>query len=175
MRTKGSSDASQLGPAQKVPGSARKERLRRSRERWRDPLLTVLTILLALLMFVIAPLHAEGIMRSQEIGLAVAPIVIVAVLFQSGISTAIFVMLIAFVLATTASLLRLQPQHSNLDLYLDASAWILIGLALSWVVARAVFAPGRIYLPSHYGRHLALFGYRSDVRGALHVRWLAGP
>jgi hypothetical protein len=144
VRTKGSSDASQLGQAQKVSGSARKERLRRSRERWRDPLLTVLTILLALLTFVIAPLHAEGIIRSQEIGLAVVLIVIVAVLFQSGISTAIFVMLIAFVLATTASLLRLQPQHSNLDLYLDASAWILIGLALSWVVARAVFAPGRI-------------------------------
>lgn len=28
------------------------------RERWRDPLLTALTILLALLMFVLAPLRA---------------------------------------------------------------------------------------------------------------------
>ena len=31
-----------------------------------------------------------------------------------------------------------------LDLYLDACAWILLGIALSWVVARAVFAPGEI-------------------------------
>ena len=29
-------------------------------------------------------------------------------------------------------------------LYLDATPWILLGLALSWVVARVVFAPGRI-------------------------------
>ena len=34
--------------------------------------------------------------------------------------------------------------RSPIDLYLDASAWILFGLALSWVVAQAVFAPGRI-------------------------------
>jgi hypothetical protein len=127
-----------------VVGQHVKERLRRSRDRWRDPPLTVLTILLALLMFVIAPLHAAGIIESQDVGLAVALIVIGILLFQSGISTAIIVMLVAFGLAATATLLRLQPHHSTLDLYLDASAWILIGLALSWVVARAVFAPGRI-------------------------------
>ena len=52
-------------------------------------------------------------------------------------------MLVALGLAVAATLLRLQ-HHSTLDVYLDASAWVLVGLALSWVVARAVFAPGRI-------------------------------
>jgi hypothetical protein len=52
-------------------------------------------------------------------------------------------MLIGLGLSTLATVLRLQ-HPSTLDLYLDASAWILLGLALSWVVARAVFAPGRI-------------------------------
>jgi cell division protein FtsW (lipid II flippase) len=86
----------------------------------------VLTILLSLLMFVIAPLHAAGITESQDLGLAVALIVIGTVLFQSGISTAVIVMLVAFGVAPTATLLRLQPHHSTLDLYLDASAWVLI-------------------------------------------------
>jgi hypothetical protein len=69
--------------------------------------------------------------------------VIVAVLFQSGLSAAFIVMLIGLGLSTLATVLHLQ-QPSSFDLYLDASAWILLGLALSWVVARAVFAPGRI-------------------------------
>jgi hypothetical protein len=46
------------------------------------PLLTVLTILLALLMFVVAPLHAAGIIESQDIGLVVGLGVIAAVVFQ---------------------------------------------------------------------------------------------
>jgi hypothetical protein len=69
--------------------------------------------------------------------------VIGAVLFQSGTSAAVVVMLVGLGLVATATVLRLR-HHTTLDLYLDASAWILIGLALSWVVACAVFAPGRI-------------------------------
>ena len=52
-------------------------------------------------------------------------------------------LLVALGLAVAASVFRHQHQ-SPIDLYLDASAWILFGLALSWVVAQAVFAPGRI-------------------------------
>jgi hypothetical protein len=118
-------------------------RLPRLREQLRDPLLTVLTILLAFMLFVIAPLHAAGIIASEDVGLGFAFVVIGAVLFQSGITAAVVVMFVALGLAVTATVLRLQHQ-SPLDLYLDASAWMLIGLALSWVVACAVFAPGRI-------------------------------
>ena len=124
---------------------ARDTRLRfhRLQERLGDPLLTVLTILLALLLFVIAPLHAAGIVVSQDVGLAVALVVIVTVLLAYGISAAVVVMLVGFGLALAATVLRHRHQ-TPLDLYLDATAWILLGLALSWVVARAVFAPGRI-------------------------------
>jgi Ion channel len=52
-------------------------------------------------------------------------------------------MLAAVGLAVTAAVLRLQ-QPSTLDVYLKASAWILMSLALIWVVARAVFAPGSV-------------------------------
>lgn len=118
-------------------------RFHRLQERLGDPLLTVLTILLALLLFVIAPLHAAGIAQSQDVGFAVALVVIVTVLFAYGISAAVVVMLAGFGLAVAATVLRHRHQ-TPLDLYLDATAWILLGLALSWVVARAVFGPGRI-------------------------------
>ncbi len=144
MRTKARAQAEQRAGIR--PGAESRDahkRFRHLQERWRDPLLTVLTLLLALLMFVIAPLHAAGIVASPDLGFAVALVVIGAVLLQSGMSAAVVVMLVAFGLAAAAAVLRLA-HHTRLDLYLDASAWILIGLALSWVVAKAVFASGRI-------------------------------
>ncbi len=120
-----------------------KLRFRRLQERLGDPLLTVLTILLALLLFVIAPLHAAGIVISQDVGLAFALVIIVTVLFAYRLSGAVIVLLVGFGLALAATVLRHRHQ-TPLDLYLDATAWILLGLALSWVVARAVFAPGHI-------------------------------
>ena len=91
----------------------------------------------------IAPLYAAGIVKSPDVGLAVALVVIVTVLFVYGISIAVVVMVAGFGLALAATILRHRHQ-TPLDLYLDATAWILLGLALSSVVARAVFAPGRI-------------------------------
>ncbi|MGC2125721.1 MAG: ion channel [Xanthobacteraceae bacterium] len=35
-------------------------------------------------------------------------------------------------------------QPSPIDVYLDSSAWLITGLTLSVVVARAVFAPGQV-------------------------------
>jgi lysylphosphatidylglycerol synthetase-like protein (DUF2156 family) len=121
----------------------RKTRFRHLQDRLGDPLLTVLAILLALMLFVIAPLHAAGVFASEDIGLAVVMVVIGTVVFAYGFSPAVIVLLVALALAAVASVLRHQHQ-SPLDLYLDASAWVLLGLALGWVVARAVFAPGRI-------------------------------
>jgi hypothetical protein len=126
-----------------VIGQDAKLRFRRLQERLGDPLLTVLTILLALMLFVIAPLHATGIFPSADVGLAVGMVVIGTVVFAYGISAAVIVLMVALGLAAAATVFRHQHQ-SPLDLYLDASAWILFGLALSWVVAQAVFAPGRI-------------------------------
>jgi Ion channel len=116
---------------------------RRLQERLGDPLLTVLTLLFALMLFVIAPLHAAGVVPSADVGLAVGTVVIGTVLFAYGFSPAVFVLLVALGLAVAATVFRHQ-HRSPIDLYLDASAWILFGLALSWVVAQAVFAPGRI-------------------------------
>jgi len=115
----------------------------RLRERWRDPLLTILTLLLTLLTFGLAPLEAVGVTGAQDLGFAVALVVIGAAVVLSGNPIAIVAMLVAVGLAVTAAILRLQ-QPSTLDVCLRASAWILMGLALIWVVARAVFASGPV-------------------------------
>src|SRR5262245_2191739 len=113
------------------------------RERWRDPILTSLTVLLALIIFLVAPLQASGIAGAQDIRFAIAVIVIGAIILLSGNLIATAAMLIGLGLAVTAAVLRLQAS-SALDVQLKATAWILTGLALMWVVARAVFAPGHV-------------------------------
>jgi hypothetical protein len=117
--------------------------LSRLREQWRDPLLTSVTLLLALLMFVLVPLEAAGITGAQDLGFAIAVLVIGAAVVLSGNPIAIVVMLAGLGLAIVAYVLRLH-QPSTLDVYLKAIAWVLTGLALMWVVARAVFAPGAV-------------------------------
>lgn len=113
------------------------------RERWQDPLLTVLTILLALLMFVLAPLRAEQVPGVQEVGFALVSLVAGAVLIISGKRFALWALLAAILLAAIAAIHRLY-QPSLLDVCLDAGAWLLISLALILEVGRAVFGPGRV-------------------------------
>jgi hypothetical protein len=118
-------------------------RLRNLRDRWADPLLTALTILLALIIFFIAPLQAAGLAEAEDIGILVFTVIVAALVFLSGNPVATFFVVVGFVVTAAAAVLRLH-QPSSLDLYLKASSWILMSLALIWVVAGAVFASGKI-------------------------------
>ena len=117
------------------------DRFKVLQDRLRDPLLTALTILLVIMIFVIAPLHAAGIIQSRGYGIGVALVLIGAVLVMSGSALAVIAMLIALGLVVVANTL---PQPSSLDIPLHAGAWVTLGIALLWVVARTVFAPGRV-------------------------------
>lgn len=119
------------------------ERYRAIQARLRDPFLTTLTILLLMLVFVIAPLHAAKILYSQDYGFAVAFILVGGVLAVSGNLVAVVAMLIAIGLAITAATLS-SPKDSSLAIHFYAAAWVTIGVALLWVVGRTVFAPGRV-------------------------------
>ena len=50
---------------------------------------------------------------------------------------------LAIALVVAAAVLEFE-RSPRTDLYLDSAAWLIAGLALSVVVARAVFAPGRV-------------------------------
>jgi hypothetical protein len=117
--------------------------LGRLRERWGDPLLTTLTVLLILMLFVFAPLQAVGIKIFQVLGFASALGIIGGVFLLSGSSAVTVTLLLAFAMAATAAVSRLNAP-SVLDVYLFAGALLIMGVALASVVARKVFARGRV-------------------------------
>lgn len=118
-------------------------RFRQLQDRFSDPLLTALTIMLAILMFVVSPMQAEGIVQAHHFGIAFALLLVVAIFIVSGSMPAAVAILTAIGLVLLATVLRLY-RPSALDIYLDASAWLIASVTLGIVVARAVFAPGRV-------------------------------
>jgi Ion channel len=113
------------------------------RERWGDSLLTALTLLLVVMLFVVAPIQALGWFVFQAFELFLALILVGGVFIVSGSRIAAGAMLGALVMATVGAVLRIKSP-SLLDLNLFAGSWLIMGLTLGWVVARAVFAAGRI-------------------------------
>jgi hypothetical protein len=122
---------------------AMNDRIALLRERWSDPLLTALTVLLFVMLFLIAPLQASGIFLFQAFELLFAIILIVGVFVMSGSRIAVVAMIGALSMATVGAILRLKAP-SILDINLFAGAWLIMGIVMGFVVARAVFAPGRV-------------------------------
>jgi hypothetical protein len=119
------------------------KRFRRLQERYSDPLLTALTIMLAMLLFVVGPLQAAGVVAVHYFAFAFAAVLLAAVFIVSGSALAVGAILVAVALILAATVSRLR-QPSVLDIYLDAAGWLITGLTLTIVVARAVFAPGKV-------------------------------
>lgn len=120
-----------------------KVRYRNLQEQYGDSVLTALSIFILVLMFVVAPLSAAGITAIQGFGFVAGLAMIVGALFMSGNIIAFIAMLAAFGLNLTAALHRLR-NPSALDIYLVASAWLILAITLGGVVARQVFAAGRV-------------------------------
>jgi hypothetical protein len=121
--------------------------LARSRARYGERLLTATTVILALVLFVFAPLQAAGIIAFEAMfeamGFAATLVLIVSTVAMSGSLTALALMLFAFCL-NGATVLKRSFDPSMIDVALLASGWIIVALTLGAVVARDVFAPGRI-------------------------------
>ncbi len=108
-----------------------------------DWLLTVLTGVLILLIFVFAPLQAMGISTFHlfSIGLLVA--IIGSMVIISNSTTALVLMSIALIGNIAVFFLRLYypvPFH----LHILAGAWLIIAFTLGIVVTQAVFRRGRV-------------------------------
>lgn len=113
------------------------------RERWADPLLTVLTILLMIMMFVVAPLQALGLFAFQVSEFVLALLLVGGIFLISGSPVAVLAMLVALGMITIGAVLRLRSP-SIIDLNLFAGSWLIVGGTMAWAVARAIFAPGRV-------------------------------
>ena len=108
-----------------------------------DPLLTVLTLMLSVLLFVIGPMQAAGAVTGQHFGFFFALVLIPAGFLYSRNPLVAAPIVVAIALVVTAALQDFA-QSPRTDLILDSSAWLIAGLALGVVVARAVFKPGRV-------------------------------
>src|SRR5262249_15928976 len=120
-----------------------KKYYRSLRDRLADPLLTALTIMLAIILFVVAPLQAAGIVAAHNFGVAFGLVLVAAVFIVSENWTPVFAILVALALIATASILRVR-QPSIIDIYLDAIAWMITAVTLGLVIARAVFSFGAV-------------------------------
>jgi hypothetical protein len=117
-------------------------------QRWADPALTVLAIELAVAIFIIAPLGvlAPGsglVLPLLLTALVLTPALLAAVLVASDNSTARAAVFVATALIVEGMVVGLH-QPSVLVTSLHMIGALIMGCALIWVVAHAVFAPGRV-------------------------------
>jgi hypothetical protein len=116
--------------------------------RWADPALTVLAVELALTIFVIAPL---GVLAPQSdvlilplvlTALVVSPVLISVVLVGSSSGVTRAAVFGAIALIVMGTVFWFEP--SAIENYVHLAGTVIIGGAVTWVVARAVFAPGPV-------------------------------
>jgi hypothetical protein len=116
--------------------------LRRLRER-SDWLLTVLTAVLTLVVFVFAPLQASGISLFHGFAIGGLLAIIGSMVFISDSPTALVLMSVALIANLAVFFLRLY-YPLGFHLHILAGAWLIISITLGLVVARAVFKRGRV-------------------------------
>src|SRR5215469_1222290 len=101
----------------------------RFRQRLSDPLLTVLTLMLSFLLFVLAPMQAAGVITGQHFGYFFGLVLLpTAFLYSRNLFVAVPI-LVAIALVVTAALLEFARSPLT-DMYLDSAAWLIAGLAL---------------------------------------------
>jgi hypothetical protein len=116
---------------------------RRDPRQLSDELLTTLTILLSLLVFVVAPLQANGVVAERYFGLIFALVLIPAAFMLAHNWVAAGSIVAAILLVLVASEMEFR-KSTIIEAYLDSTAWLIAGVTLSVVVARAVFRPGKV-------------------------------
>jgi hypothetical protein len=116
---------------------------RRDPRKLSDALLTTLTILLSVLVFVVAPLQANGVIAERYFGLIFALVLIPAAFMLAYNWLAAGSIVVAIFLVLVASEMEFR-KSTIVEAYLDSAAWLIAGITLTAVVARAVFGPGKV-------------------------------
>lgn len=117
--------------------------LDRLHDEWRDRILTALTLLIMVHLFIVAPLESHAL-HLQTVGAVFVVLLSIGLLILSRSLVPVFGILAVVGLIAVAVVLRVRGGHVALDVSLQATAWLLIALVIIWTVARAVFGPGRI-------------------------------
>ena len=139
------------------------------RERVRDPSLTALLIIQLCVIFVAAPLAALGLPWARPIGegLVLALVLIVVTLSNSRGAIVAIVIGLGAILAH----LILAEHPADLANALPSGGSILMFGALTWVVARAVYAPGRVTLHRVQGAVVLYLNFAIIFGSAYRLMW----
>ena len=109
----------------------------------RDPSLTILLVLELCTIFVAAPLAAKGLPMARTVAnMRVLAVLVIVVMLSRNWGTIVVILL--GLGATVASFLPTGEWSSVSDTMARHGGEILTFSALIWVVAHAVYAPGRI-------------------------------
>ena len=107
------------------------------RERWTDQVISIVTVVVILMLFVFAPLKAVGIPAFQMLEFVSALVLIGGVFLISAGPIVTAAMLAAFVTAIWAAFARLTAP-SALDIYLLAGARLAMSVVLIFAVGRTI-------------------------------------
>ena len=140
-------------------------------DRIRDPSLTVLLILQLCALFIAAPLAAQGRPIARVVGESLVLAVVLIVVMLSHRPGAILAILLGLS-ATFSSLWQSSPLAESL---LSRGGGILTFSALSWVVAHAVYAPGRITFRRLQGALVLYLNLGTIFASAYHLIWDLSP
>jgi Ion channel len=120
-------------------------RLRKWQERSREPGLTALLVIEVVLIFIAIPLAGMGVLPEEAIT-ALFLLLVVATLVVTSRSHAAAAVVVVSVLLGPAGALLHKEEPSVLTDWLSAGGRLLALSALTFVIGRAVFGPGRVTL-----------------------------
>jgi hypothetical protein len=155
--------------ASAVTAPRRGVRLHDWRERLRDPSLTALLIIQLCMIFVAAPLAALGLPWARPVGEALVLALVLIVVTLSNSRGAIVVIVVG--LGTILARLLLVEHPTAFTNAFPRGGSILMFVALTWVVARAVYAPGRINLHRVQGAVVLYLNFAIIFGSAYLVMW----
>jgi len=154
-------------------------------DRVRDPSLTVLLVLQVFLLFVAVPLAAAGVPIAEPVGglLLLVAVTLVVVLSRRGV--AIVIVLLGLAAAAASGLYPGERLFSTFALggqwssatasVLGHGGFILAFSALTWVVAHALYAPGRITFHRLQGAMVVYLSLATIFANAFGLVWQLIP
>jgi len=119
------------------------DRYGRWQQRWRDPMLTGLLVLLALEVFFGLPLLRTSYVDARVFAIAWLLMILTAVLVAARHWIAIPAILVSSVFALVANITRINDP-STLTICIGSGSVLLFMVALVWIIWSAVFGPGRV-------------------------------
>ena len=143
-------------------------------DRLRDPALTVLLALELCTIFLAVPLAAKGLPIAQAVGNTLILLVIAIVVMLSLRWNAIILILLGLAAIVASFVVNAEASPISVAT-LRRGGDILTFSALTWVVAHAVYAPGRITLRRLQGAIVMYLNFATIFAAAYGLIWELSP